>query len=108
MEYDIKRLGTRTSTLASTGTGRRDQWRQSGFKSGGRGSESKKFDFSRQISENFRFFQKISKKITIRQFQKNFALPKIGHLQLLLGKLFYFSSKVTTFEHTSCTVHDKI
>jgi len=26
---------------------------------------------------------------------------KIAHLQLLLGKLFYFSSKVTTFEHTS-------
>jgi len=27
---------------------------------------------------------------------------KTGHLQLLLDKLFYFSSKVTTFEHTSC------
>src|SRR6218665_2271208 len=29
-------------------------------------------------------------------------LANIAHLQLLLGKLFYFSSKVTTLEHTSC------
>jgi len=27
---------------------------------------------------------------------------EIGYLQLFLGKLFYLSSKVTTFEHTSC------
>jgi len=42
--------------------------------------------FFRQLHKKFRFFQ-----------------AKIGHLQLLLGKLFYFSSKVTTFEHTCCT-----
>jgi len=28
---------------------------------------------------------------------------KIGYLELFLGKLLHFSSKVTTFEHTSCT-----
>ena len=77
------------------------------FEIWGRGSGWKKFDFSRQISEKFRFFQahfrKISsfsgnlKKISISR-QK---LP-IYRLQLLLGKLFYFSSKVTTFEHTFC------
>ena len=49
----------------------------------------KKVDFSRQIFEKFRFF---------RQFP-----GKIGCLQLFLGKSFYFSSNVTTFEHTSCT-----
>jgi len=31
-------------------------------------------------------------------FQEKFA-----HLQLFLGKLFYFSAKVTTIEHISCT-----
>src|SRR6218665_901146 len=72
---------------------------QSGLKSGGRGSGSKTFNFSNQISEKFRFFHLIS--------QKKFDFPgKIGHLQLLLGKVFYFSSKVNTFEHIS--VHDKI
>jgi len=30
-------------------------------------------------------------------------MQKIGPLQLILGKLFYLSSKDTTFEHTSCT-----
>src|SRR6218665_2725664 len=56
----------------------------------------KKFDFSRQISEKFQCFQAVSQ--TILNFQ-----AKIGYLQLLLGKLFYFSSKVTIFEYTSCT-----
>src|SRR6218665_3075472 len=76
----------------------------------------KSFDLSRQLFEKFRFLQAIS--------QTNFDFPgtfpkisncssnfttisifqgKIGHLQLLQGKLFYFSSKFTTFEHTSCT-----
>src|SRR6218665_1789695 len=46
-------------------------------------------------------FRKIS--IFSGNFKKisNFQ-AKIGYLQLFLGKLFYFSSKVTTFEHTSC------
>jgi len=59
-------------------------------------SSPKDFDFSRQISEKFRVFHAISQNISISQ-------AKIGHLQLLFGKLFYFSSKVTTFEHTFCT-----
>jgi len=55
----------------------------------------KKLIFPGKFHKNFDFF---------RQFHKNFDFSgKIGHLQLLLGKLFYFSSKVTTFEHTSCT-----
>src|SRR6218665_3313536 len=76
-----------------------------------------KIDFSGQISEKFRFFQVISQTISIFQvkFPKNFDFfqvilykmsifqAKIGYLQLFWGKLFYFSSKVTTFEHTSCT-----
>src|SRR6218665_3891749 len=57
----------------------------------------KKIKFSRQILENFNFFQAFSHK------SFDFFQAKIGHLQLLLGKLFYFSTKVTTFEHTSCT-----
>src|SRR6218665_199913 len=70
----------------------------------------KKNRFSRQISEKFRFFQVILHKKSIfpgkistnfdffRQFQKNFYYA--GNLQLLQGKLFYFSSKVATFELT--------
>src|SRR6218665_1949620 len=55
----------------------------------------KKFDFSRQISKKPQFF---------RQFKKNLDFQaKFAHLQLLPGKLLYFSSKVTTIEHTSCT-----
>src|SRR6218665_2557544 len=50
-------------------------------------------EFSRQISENFDFF---------RQLKKLIFQAKNVHLQLPLTKLFYFSSKVTTFEHTSC------
>src|SRR6218665_1993436 len=97
------------------------QRRQSGFKFGGCGSGSNKF---RSLQTNFReisiFFRQLHKRISqkIRFFQGNFRKmsifsgnlkqklifqAKISHLQLLLGKLFYFSSKVTTFEHTSCT-----
>ena len=47
--------------------------------------------FLRQISKEFRFF---------RQFKKLWIFQaKIGYLQLFLGQLLYFSSKVTTFEH---------
>ena len=68
------------------------QLRQSGLKSEG----------SWILVKKFRFFQAILKRIL-------FSRKKIGHLhvQLLLGKLFYFSSKVTTFEHI-LPVHDKI
>jgi len=62
----------------------------------------KNFDFYREISEKFRFFSgNLKKNISVYQ-------AKIGHLQLPLGKLFYFSSKVTTFEHTSSTWWDII
>src|SRR6218665_3748518 len=67
----------------------------SSLKSGGRESGSKNFDFYRQIYEKFRFFRQF-KKLSIFQ-------ARIGHLQLPLGKLFYFSTKVTNFEHTSFT-----
>src|SRR6218665_1215749 len=76
----------------------------------------KNFDFYRQIFEKFQFFQQILQKNIefCRQISENFdffrqlkkfgfSKQKIVHLQLPLGKLFYFSSKVTTFEHTSCT-----
>jgi len=86
----------------------------------------KKFRFSKKCLKNFDFFQAISQKIDFSgKFTKNFdfsgnftklsifqgKFPKnfqflgnfIGYLQLFLGKLFYFFSKVTTFEHTSCT-----
>src|SRR6218665_34538 len=50
------------------------QRRQSGLKSGGRGSGSKNFDFYRQISEKFRFFQAILQKNIefSRQISENF------------------------------------
>src|SRR6218665_69502 len=76
------------------------------------GKFSKNFEFFWQISEKFRFFQANFHKISnfygkfsknfdfFRQFHKKFRFSwqKIAHLQLLLGKLFYFASKVTTFE----------
>ena len=70
------------------------------------GKFSKNFDFSRQIIKKFRFLQANFRKITIFQAilkENSIFQAKIAYLQLLLGKLFYFSSKVTTFEHTSCT-----
>src|SRR6218665_371587 len=60
------------------------------------GNFTKNFDFPRQTFEKFRLFQAIFKKVSIFH-------AKIAHLQLLLGKLFYFLSKVITFEHTFCT-----
>src|SRR6218665_435545 len=69
------------------------QRHESGLKSGEIvDSGQKYFDFYRQIftgkfPKNFDFF---------RQFKKNSIFQAtIGHLQLLLGKLFYFPSKVT-------------
>src|SRR6218665_2513122 len=91
------------------------QWRQSCLKSGGSWIRAKKLMFT---GKNFDFFQAISQKFLIfeanfekfrfvfRQFKENSIFQaKIGHLglQLPVGKLFYFSAKVTTFEHTSCT-----
>src|SRR6218665_1056256 len=73
----------------------------------------KNVDFYRQISEKFQFFQAILQKNIefCRQISGNFDFfrklkklifqAKKVHLQLPLGKLFYFSLKVTTFEHTS-------
>src|SRR6218665_423761 len=68
-----------------------------------------------KFPKNFNFFRQFYKRIlsfpgkfpeililqAINKFR--FSKQKIVHLQLPLGKLFYFSSKVTTFEHTSCT-----
>src|SRR6218665_2957320 len=68
-----------------------DQRRQFGLKSGRSWIPgSKKFRF---LQANFLkisiYFQAILQKISIFH-------SKISHFQLLLGKLFYFSSKVTT------------
>src|SRR6218665_2610391 len=88
------------------------QRRQSGLKSGGTwisifpGKFPRNFNFFRQVLKKFQFFKANFRKILIisGNLKKNsFFQAKIAHLQLLLGKLFYFSSKVTTFEHTSCT-----
>src|SRR6218665_527846 len=95
------------------------QRRQSGLKSGGRGSGSKisnfvlkflkTFDFSTQISKRFRFLFR-------RKFPNDFSFLLIyskvsvypdkfaTYIYIkILGKLFYFACKVTIFEHTSCT-----
>ncbi len=73
------------------------------------------FGFSRQIFEKFRFFQANFKKFPFSQgnfwkiwfFQailKKIDFPgKNCSFTATFGQLFYFSSKVTTFEHTSCT-----
>ena len=90
------------------------QRRQSGLKSGeSRGFGLKNYDFFLQISEKFQFFSgNFTKEISIfRQEFPNYLFlskisiqpDKIGHLRLLLAKLFYFSSKLDTFQHTSCT-----
>ena len=95
------------------------QRRQSGLKSIGSWIRVKKKSIfpCRQIFEEFWLFQAILLK-KIWFFQANFRKisifqstwdkisnfqAQIGHLKLHLGKLFYFSSKVITFEHTSCT-----
>jgi|SRR6218665_2358170 len=71
------------------------------------GKLPKTFDFSGNFTKH-RFFQANFRKNSFFQaIYKRFDCPgKIGHLQILLGKLFYFSSKVITFEHTF--VHDPL
>src|SRR6218665_694916 len=86
------------------------QRRQSGLKSGGRGSGSKKFDFYRQISEQFQFFQAILQKNI--QFCKQicehfdffqaikkirFSKQKIFHLQATSGQIILFLFKSNHF-----------
>jgi len=67
------------------------------------GKFPKNFDFSGNLKKN-RLFQENFQKIS--NFSgKNWSFTAIC---LLLGRLFYLSSKVTTFEHTSCSIHDKI
>src|SRR6218665_588301 len=67
------------------------QRRQSGLKSGGSWIRVRKIsNFSGYLTKKFRFFQANYRKISIFQENKknsNFQ-AKIGHLQLLLGKLF--------------------
>ena len=86
------------------------QWHQSGLKSGSRGSGSNKFRFFQANLKKIRFFQAISIDFTRQISEKNSIYSgnkklnfqaNIAHLQLLLGKLFFFSSKIITFEHTS-------
>jgi len=80
------------------------------------GKFQRNFDFFSQFHKKIDFSRHIFAKISIfsGKFSKNFDFyvifnklsiiqANIAHLQLLLGKLFYFSSKVITFEHTSCT-----
>ena len=99
------------------------QRRQSGLKSGDRGSGSTKISIlPGKFSKHFDYFQSnfrnssifsgnFTKKFNFfRQSKKfRFSMQKLLiYRQLLLGKLFYFSSKVTTFDHTSCTRQDII
>src|SRR6218665_1789409 len=69
------------------------------------GKFPKQFKFFRQFYKRISSFAGKFSKILIFQAIKKirFSKQKIVHLQLPLGKLFYFSSKVTTFENTSCT-----
>src|SRR6218665_716660 len=91
------------------------QRRQSGLKSGGSWIRVKKILISTgKFPKNFNFFRQFYKRISsfpgkfpkmliFQAIKKNrFSKQKIVHLQLPQVKLFYFSSKVTTFEHTSC------
>ena len=67
-------------------------WRQSGLKSAGSWIRVKKISiYPGKFLKNSDFFRQFNK---ISIFQ-----AIIAHLQLLLGKLFYFSSKITTFEY---------
>ena len=54
--------------------------------------------FSGNFRKKFDFLKKIFLMTSFSVYP-----DRIGYLQLLLGKLLYFSSKVTTFKHTSCT-----
>src|SRR6218665_3691491 len=64
----------------------------------------KKIEFSGNFTKEFRFFSSKFKKIDFVRQLKKFSTfqAKIGHLRLFLGKLFYFSSEVTTFELEPC------
>src|SRR6218665_1754424 len=66
------------------------------------GKFPKNFNFFRQFYKRISSFAGKFPKISIFSGNKKIDFPsKKVHLQLPLGKLFYFSSKVTTFEHTS-------
>jgi len=109
-------------------TGHSMSFKSSGLKSGlvvDPGQQN--FDFSRQISEKFRFFQAISWKFSIfpgkfvknfnfsgkfsiffTQFFKKFDFPgKIAHLQLLLSKLLYISLQKSQLSNI-LPAHDNI
>src|SRR6218665_2972330 len=82
-----RRRGTDTSTDIQA------QRRQSGLKSGGRGSGSKAFRF---VQANFR-------KLSIfRQFHEGIRISrqKLAIYSYFWANYYYFSSKVTIFEHT--------
>ena len=98
------------------------------MKSGGRGSGKKNANFPGKFLKNFDFFRQFLEKISIfpGKFPKNFDFSgnftkisnlqaKIDHLQLLLGKLFYFSSShyfrtyflyMIRYNNISRSVHD--
>src|SRR6218665_919812 len=66
------------------------------------GKFPKNFNFFRQFYKRISSFPGKFPKILIFSGNKKIDFPsKKVHLQLPLEKLFYFSSKVTTFEHTS-------
>ena len=65
------------------------------------GNFTKEIDFQGKFPNNFEVFQ------IILQVSSSFN-ANIGYLQLFLGKLFYFPSKVTTSEHNLLPVHEKI
>src|SRR6218665_3814020 len=74
------------------------QRRQSGLKSGGRGSGSKNFDFCRQISEKFQFFQAILQKNIefSRQISENFDFFRQLKKLIFQAKKFPFIGKCTS------------
>ena len=87
------------------------QRRQSGLKSDGSWIRVNKISIStgkfpkNNFTKEYRVLQANFRKFWFFQAWKKilFSKQKIAHLQLPLAKLFYFSSKVTAFEHTSCT-----
>src|SRR6218665_1619196 len=68
------------------------------------GKFPKNFNFFRQFYKRISSFAGKFPKILIfsGNYKNSIFQAKIVHLQLPMAKLFYFSSKVTTFEHTSC------
>src|SRR6218665_1782881 len=71
------------------------QMRQSGLKSEGRGSGLKNRLFQVFFLQKIRIFQANLRKISIFR-------QKLVIYSYFPGKLLYFSSKVTTFQQTSC------